>query len=277
MYRVIKTINNNAILAIDQSNRETIVMGKGIGFSAKKGMVLDSDSQNKVFIHKQEAEVLNFIDSIPIDIIELTNKIINKSQEHFNEKLNDSLLITLAEHISFAIERFKTKNCDDIRIYEVPYLYAYEYEIGKRVVEYINKSKNIHLPDSEASLIALHFVNARMNNGNVGETLRLTKLAYQIINVINYHFHIMVDTTSLSFSRFIIHLKLLIVRCKEYDSQKNIPNHSSLLGRIEQEFLKNYLCAQKIVKLIASEYQLEVPEDEIFYLAVHIERLLHAN
>lgn len=277
MYKVIKTINNNAVLAVDQSNRETIVVGKGIGFSSSKGTILNNDALNKVFIHKKEAEVLNFIDSIPVDIIELTNRIIYKSQKHFNEKLNDSLLITLAEHISFAIERFNNKCTDNIRIYEVHYLYANEYEVGKRVVDYINKIKNIELPESEASLIALHFVNARMNNGNVGETLRLTKLAYQIISVINYHFHLTVDTTSLSFSRFVIHLKLLIVRCKESQNLTNIPNHSSILNKIEQEFLKNYLCAKKIVKLISDEYRLTVPDDEIFYLAVHIERLLHVN
>jgi len=136
--------------------------------------------------------------------------------------------------------------------------------------------KGIELPKSEASLIALHFVNARLHNNSVGETLKLTKLAYQIASVISYHFHIKVETTSLNFSRFIIHLKLLIARCNELQEKPEKKEFKSVLAdALEKEFLKNYTCANKIVKLISDEYHLMVPDDEIFYLAIHIERLLH--
>lgn len=276
MYKIIKTINNNVVLTLDKTNRETIVIGKGIGFSARKGELLNFSSENKVFIHKKESEVLDFIDAIPVDIIELTNDIIQKSERFFDEKLSDSLIITLSEHIAFAIQRFKNNQCDNISIHEVPFLYLNEYDVGCKAVKYINKVRGIQLPESEASLIALHFVNARLHNKNVGETLKLTKLAYQIANVISYHFHINVETTSLDFSRFIIHLKLLITRCRELaDNPEKREFKSALVDVLEKEFLKNYTCAKKIVKLISDEYPLIIPSDEIFYLAIHIERLLH--
>jgi len=277
LYTVSKTINNNAVQVYDKTGREMIIVGKGIGFSARKGDILNDDADNRVFIHKKEAEILHFIDFIPVDIIELTNKIIQKSEHHLDEKLSDSLLIALAEHISFAIKRFEKGNSDDIHIHEVQFLYLNEYDIGKRAVEYINKIKNIQLPDSEASLIALHFVNARLNNKNVGETLKLTKLSYQIANLISYHFHITIDKSSLNFSRFIIHLKLLIVRCKELQLHGMNNKSSSLIDDLKKQFLTHHACAEKIVKLISHEYNLTVPDDEIFYLTVHIERLLQVD
>ncbi|WP_392564656.1 PRD domain-containing protein [Orbus wheelerorum] len=276
MYKIIKTINNNVVLALDKTDRETIVIGKGIGFSAKKGALLDFSPENQIFIHKKESEILDFIDAIPVDIMHLTSDIIQKSEHFFNEKLSDSLIITLSEHILFAIKRFENNKYESINIHEVPFLYLNEYEVGCKAVEYINKVKGIQLPQSEASLIALHFVNARLNNKSVGETLKLTKLAYQIANVISYHFHININTGSLNFSRFIIHLKLLVARCKAIVEKPKVRElKSPLVDVLEKEFLKNYTCAKKIVKLISDEYDLIVPEDEIFYLAIHIERLLH--
>lgn len=276
MYKIIKTINNNVVLATDKTNRETIIIGKGIGFSASKGSVLNFSSDNKIFIHKKGSEVLDFIDAIPNDIIELTHDIILKSERFFDEKLSDSLIITLSEHIAFAIKRFKNNLYDSINIHEVPFLYLNEYEVGCKAVRYISKIKGIQLPESEASLIALHFVNARLHNKSVGETLKLTKLAYQIANIISYHFHISIDTASLNFSRFIIHLKLLIARCNEL-KQKSVTTvfKSELAVVLEKDFIKNYTCAKKIVALISDEYQLSVPDDELFYLAIHIERLLY--
>ncbi|WP_392561636.1 PRD domain-containing protein [Orbus sturtevantii] len=277
MYKIIKIINNNVVLVLDKTNRETIVIGKGIGFSAPKGGVLHFSPGNQIFIHKKESEILDFIDAIPVEIIQLTSDIIQKSERFLNEKLSDSLIITLSEHILFAIKRFENSQYESINIHEVPFLYLNEYEVGCKAVEYINKVKNIQLPQSEASLIALHFVNARLNNSSVGETLKLTKLAYQIANIICYHFHIKVSTGSLNFSRFIIHLKLLIARCRALAEEPKIRElKSSLVDALEKEFLKNYTCAKKIVKLISDEYDLMVPDDEVFYLAIHIERLLHA-
>ena len=47
--KIVKAINNNVVCALDQDGQEILVMGKGIGFKAKEGQLLNKDLVEKVF------------------------------------------------------------------------------------------------------------------------------------------------------------------------------------------------------------------------------------
>ncbi|HCR4098510.1 TPA: PRD domain-containing protein, partial [Providencia rettgeri] len=87
--------------------------------------------------------------------------------------------------------------------------------------------------------------------------------------------HIQVNTESDIFSRFINHLKYLLIRCQA-NHDKSSQFNSILEELVEKELMKNFVCAKKIAELIQSEYNLPVSREEIIYLALHIERLLNA-
>ncbi|MEX6227023.1 PRD domain-containing protein [Providencia hangzhouensis] len=171
MYLIKKVINNNVIL-VDNKNRTSCIIGKGIGFNSKAGQNYHCNESDELFIKPQDHDIHNFLDNIPIDIIKLTIEVINKCKPILNADLSDSLVITLSEHITFAIERSKSREMN-VSLYEVPYLYHLEFIAGKVAVDYINEKFDVSLPASEASLIALHFVNAKLNNKSVGDTLSL--------------------------------------------------------------------------------------------------------
>ncbi|AVE42294.1 PRD domain-containing protein [Providencia stuartii] len=274
MYLIKKVINNNVILVDNEAQQEVVIIGKGIGFKSKAGQNYHCNENDELFIKPYDHDIHNFLDNIPIDIIKLTIEVINKCKPILNAELSDSLVITLSEHITFAIERSKSREMS-ISLYEVPYLYHLEFIAGKVAVDYINEKLDVSLPPSEASLIALHFVNAKLNNKSVGDTLRFTQIVYKIVNIVNYSFHIQVNTESDSFSRFINHLKYLLIRCQA-NRDKSSQFNSVLEELVEKELLKNFACAKKIAALIQSEYNLPVSREEIIYLALHIERLLNS-
>ncbi|MGV3346437.1 PRD domain-containing protein [Enterobacteriaceae bacterium LUAb1] len=275
MYLISKVINNNVILVLNSTNQELIILGKGIGFNSKPGQHYEPDSTNEIFVKPQHIDIYQIINSIPLDIIALTNDVINECKRVITEDLSDSLILTLSEHLMYAIERSK-KNEEGITLYEVPYLYKNEYDAGRIAVNYINNKYGHRLPASEASLIALYFVNAKINNKNVGDTLRLTQIMFKIVNVINYSFHVKIDTHSDNFARFTNHLRYFLIRCKKGTNTSHQVSRS-LSECVENELLKNYSCAKKIAKLMENEYQYHTHPDEIIYLALHIERLLNTK
>lgn len=85
-----------------------------------------------------------------------------KSQ--ISNKLNESLLITLADHISFAIQR-KEKGIEYRNPLRGPVMcyYPQEYQVGKVCLQMIEEKCKIRLNPDEATFIALHIVNAEFN------------------------------------------------------------------------------------------------------------------
>lgn len=48
--KVTKVINNSFICAYDINNKEVDVMGKGLGFRAKEGNIIDKKCIEKIFV-----------------------------------------------------------------------------------------------------------------------------------------------------------------------------------------------------------------------------------
>ena len=76
MYRVIKALNNNGILALDQENgREVIFLGNGVGFGKRTGQRVESFPQAKRYElaeGKQKTPALAIVNSIEPVYLEIT-------------------------------------------------------------------------------------------------------------------------------------------------------------------------------------------------------------
>ena len=98
-----KIINNNVISAVNDKNEEVVVMGRGIGFKAHAGDAIDETKIEKVFrienetISRQFQEIL---ENIPLEHMQLTEEIISKAKEVLKVKLNQSIYVTLTDHIN---------------------------------------------------------------------------------------------------------------------------------------------------------------------------------
>jgi len=59
--RVVKVLNNSLVLALDESGRETILMGKGIGYNKSIGYQFEEKEIEKVFVLKDREISKNII------------------------------------------------------------------------------------------------------------------------------------------------------------------------------------------------------------------------
>lgn len=110
MYRVIKVLNNNSILALSSpENNEVIILGKGIGFGKKISESIKNIENAKIYtLEKQSVpgEALKSAASVKPEFLEIANDIIIETEKAFG-KVDNAILLPLADHIAFAIERMK--------------------------------------------------------------------------------------------------------------------------------------------------------------------------
>lgn len=274
--RIAKVINNNVISIYQADGAELVVMGRGIAFKKKPGDKVDETRIQKVFALKNKQTSDNFkmlLREVPMELVEIVEEMISHARDSLGRKLNENIYVSLTDHINFAIERYhegiEIKNA---LMWEIKQLYKAEFGLGLRTIEEINKRMQIELPPDEAAFIALHIVNAEMNE-EVITTMNMTKFIQQIINIAKYHFKMEFDQESLSYFRFITHLKFFsqrVLNGTHYDK-----DYDHFYDMIKEKHPDAAACVEKIAMFVNKEYDHELTNEEKLYLTVHIERVVN--
>lgn len=274
--RIKKILNNNAIISENDQKDEIIITGKGIAFGKKAGDLIDSEKVEKTFIlkHNETSEKFKLLlEDIPVDYVSISYDIIEYAKNILNIQFNDFIYVTLTDHLNFAIKRHK-ENISYVNAlrWEIKKFYPKEYEVGLKALEFINDELGIKFSEDEAANIALHFVNARINTkSEIGETIQFVKVTQDILNIIKYAFGIELDESSLSYERFMTHLKFFFQRIK-----KNIQiddDNDFIYQEIRKKYTKAYECAEKIENYFFKTYKRKLSKEEKTYLAIHIQRI----
>ena len=276
--KIEKILNNNAVISI-KDNQEVIIIGRGIAFSKRVSDEVDEQKIDKIFTLENEdilKKLKTLIADMPIEYMELSEKIIAYAKTKLGKKLNDSIYIHLTDHIHFAIERYK-KNLPikNGLIWETKQLYKDEYEIGLEALNMICEQTGVILPEDEAGFLALHIVNAELNE-EMPVVQSMTKVMQEILTIVRYHFKIEFNENSLTFYRFITHLKFFaqrLVKGNHYNSSTD----DDLFMVIKQKYPEAYSCSQKIKKFIENSYTYVLTDEEMIYLTIHIERVVKNN
>lgn len=274
-----QAFNNNVALALDNSGNEIIVMGKGVGFNKKSYEEIDPKLVDKVYSldSPESNQLTSILNSIPADYIFLTNQIIRLGEDILQKKLSDAFIITLADHLNFALERHQ----DNLLIknplhWEVKNLYKDEYEIGMKALNLIKRFTNVSLPEYEATSIALHFVNAQHKSEEMKVTLQITEITNKILEIISYHYQMKIQEDTINYSRLLTHLRYFILRQLNHD-EKTLEEVTSLYNIIKERYQNAYTCVKKIEKYLNIEYKWHLSNDELAYLAIHIHRMTSRN
>lgn len=96
-------------------------------------------------------------------------------------------------------------------------------------------------------------------------------MTQDILNIIKYTFGIELDESSLSYERFMTHLKFFFQRIK-----KNIQiddDNDFIYQEIRKKYTKAYECAEKIENYFFKTYKRKLSKEEKTYLAIHIQRI----
>ena len=272
--KIDKIINNNIVSAIEADGKEVVIMGRGLGFGMKPGKEIPEGKIEKVFRLDSQNSTDKFkelLANLPLEHIQASTEIINYAKSVLNRRLNQSIYITLTDHINFAIERFKERMVfTNPLLNEIKTFYKEEYLVGEYAVALIERRIGIKLPVDEAGFIALHIVNAEYNTV-MRDTIDITNLIQIVVKIVKEYFSMDLDETSLNYQRFVTHLRFLAQRIigGEMLNSEN-PEFNQL---ISQMYPEEYACSLKLKDYIQVTYHHDVTEEETAYLAVHIKRI----
>ena len=251
-----RILNNNVIITLDKDEKECVVCGKGIAFKKKIGDEVDSKEVNKVFVLKDQGMNEKFkqlLLNIPLDHVKLADEIIHLAETKLGKRLNDSLIISLSDHIYTAISRYlEGISMKSAMIWDIKRFYEDEFEIGMNALD----------------------VNAEMDESNMEQIIDITRIMQEISNIVKYYFRVEFDINSVYYYRFITHLKFFAQRLvlgKTIDDESN----DGLLDVVKIKYHTSYKCVGKINDYIKGKYNYELSPEEQLYLTIHIERVIY--
>ena len=269
-----KVINNNIISAYEKSGAEVIVMGGGIGFKKKQGEVVPADQISKIFRIKSRTLTEQFkelLANMPLERVRISDEIISHAKDHLKLKLNQSIYVTLTDHINFAIERVSQGiEPQNALLWEIKRFYPQEFQLGIYALELIHDRLGILLPEDEAGFIALHFVNAEYGT-DIRDAVKFPDQMQAIVDIVERDLGILLDESSLHYERFMTHIKFLIQRIYRKELLSSEDRELSLL--MQRKYPREYQCSVKVAEYIMQATGSRLSEEEIMYLSVHIRRV----
>lgn len=273
--RVIRVYNNN-VVATRTDDKEAIVQGSGVGFGKKPGDLIDKAKIEKIFFIKDDqlSKFEELLDDVPIEYFQIAEMIAQKATRELNVSLDNQILIALADHIYFAVERYyKDANLSNFLNSEISYLYRKEYQIGLWALDRIEEMLKVRLPKDEAGLIALHIINSstKASTQDISDTLIFIR---GILDIIKEQFNITFDKENLDTTRLMTHLKFLANRVI-YHENENIVELDDMYDLLISKKSECKSCIEEIDNYVQGKFGYKLSKQEKVYLLVHLLRCLH--
>lgn len=273
---IIKQVfNNNIVSSLDERGKELLILGRGIGFNNRVGDVIDDSRVEKIFQLQNEAIYEKFKATLmetPIEIMQVTDDIVSLARRQLNKTISDGIYISLSDHIHFAIKRIKEGMITlNPLAWEVQHFYKAEYDVAKESLLLLRERLGIEFPKEEISSIALHFINAEIND-SMNDVAHLMQLLQEIMNIIKYHFNVEFDEENVNYFRFITHLKYFCQRVITHTAHDDAEQY--LYDVVRKNYPQTFSCITKIESFIRKNYGYDMTHAEQLYLTLHLERLL---
>jgi transcriptional antiterminator len=267
---LLKVFNNNIIL-VNSKEQEKILFEKGIGFGKKPGHIIEKGTiVEKIFTVEDEGNrqnLSNVIEKTDSEFFGICEEAILEISKRIKGKLNENIHIGLIDHLFYAVKRIK--NNETIKnpfLVEIETLYKEECMLAQIIIDKIDEKLNVRMPDDEMAFVALHLHSAITNVG-LSNTIRNSFLVNRIVEYVEQELLIKLDKKSLDYARFLTHIKFALQRILE-----NRPTTNVLKDMIKEGYKESYRISKELGLIIEEELKLKVTEDEITFLAIHIER-----
>jgi len=271
MFRVIKALNHNGVLAIDvDMNNEYILLGKGIGFGKKVNERMEASENTKIYLLQRESErgsTKEILNNIEPEILEIASEIIIEAEKKF-KKVDENILCPLADHIAFALKRINNnEQISNPLTQDIKALFSEEYEVAYKAKDIIKEVKGVDINEDEIGYIALH-IHSSLGNEKISQAMETAMLVRDCITSIEKNIGRTIDIDSLSYNRLMSHIKYMAAR-----TLKGETINLDMNDYIKERFPKSFEIAEDICKKLGSELKRELKEVEVGYLAMHIERV----
>lgn len=279
---VIKRINNNVVLVAEGGTR-MIVIGKGLGFKVHPGDMVDGRLVEQRYVLQKgdnEAYYVELLRETSPELLSLSRNVVALAEARLEAELPANLVFTLADHIGFTAERLRRGLAISHPLaWEIRQFYPAEHQAGLDALGLIERSLGIRVPEAEAAFLAMHFVNALGSLGGRFDAADLASAMVEVVSIVEAHYKRPVDQASISFSRFIAHLRYCLARRLTQEPADEDAANGELAAIVAQKYPEAHACARKIIAYLeqaqpASAEQTNVgSQNELLYLTLHVNRL----
>lgn len=272
MYRVIKVLNNNGVLVYhNETGREMILLGNGVGFGKKPTQQIENIPGAKVYTlvtRKKQQSVLKVVNGIQPEFIEVSGRIIEEAEQVFHE-INHEILLPMADHIALAAKRARENRqipnpfTPDIRV-----LFAREYAVALKGRDIIKDMMGYEISDDEVGFLTLH-IHAGLSDDQVSVALDTTRIINEGISMIEEAFHQKFRQDSLAYTRLMSHLYYMVARTRKGESTKVDFNDF-----IFTNYPETGKVAEDVCSFMSRLLKKPVAREEVGFLAIHIQRVI---
>ena len=246
--RIVRKINNSAAVAQDSRGKELIVIGKGIGFPAVPYELTDMSRIDRTF-YDIDPRYFEMISTLPQEILLASADITEDAQVVLNTTLNSNLPLTLAD--------------------------PNEFDLGVKALDILKEYTGVSLPDSEAVSIAMHLINAEIENSEIHSLVKALEIQEGVESIVEREMNLKLDKDSYSYYRFTMHIRYLIQRLMSGTQSET--GSGSMVKMLANDYPKTYICAKKIAAFLQKQENWCCNDEELLYLMLHINRVCQKN
>ena len=264
-----KILNNNVVIS-EENQEEVILMGRGLAFGRKVGQESPDELIEKKYVLSENRRQL--LMELPVEVMEMSDKIISFAREKLQKKLKDSAFLAMADHIHGVLLRLE----DDIYLknflmWDIKRFFPIEFEVGQYAKQLLSAYVNKELPDDEAAFIALTLVNAELENGD-GTARDLTMMMEEIMTIVKYSLEISLDEEDIYLERFMTHLKFFCERVLTNSGNRDLEDNE-MFDLLKCKYPLVYETTRKIAEFLKQTRNYQTSEDEQLYLTIHLSRM----
>lgn len=277
--RIHRAVNNNIVIVLDENGQERILMGKGIGYRRHSGNEFDESLVDKEFrlaASEQTERLADLVSDISPEVVDAAAEIMAEASENLKKELNGGAVISLSDHIHTAVQRSRggifVKN---VLLWETKRFYQEEFRVGLKALDVIEEKTGVRLPEDEAGFIALHIVNAQMEE-SAGDLYGLTKVMQEIMSIIKYSCKKPLDEESFHYCRFVTHLKFFVQRMLTHTTYRG-DDSGELLAVVKKQYPQAYQCTDRVGQFTERCHSYPLSDEERLYLTIHIARILEKS
>ncbi|MBP3961489.1 PRD domain-containing protein [Paenibacillus lignilyticus] len=269
-----RIVGNNVLLTIDPaSSLEYVLFGKGIGFAFKGLEHIDAEDPRiekryRLDDKDQARQYHTLLEELDPAVIQISEQIIDDVQKRRGSPVDPKVYFALPSHIQFAV--YRLRNGMDITnpfLYETKMCYPQDYDIATRAAEMISNRFDVVIPEDEIGFLTFH-IHSASGAVSAGQLVRLTEVMHAIVERIESWRGHPVSRESGDYVRLITHLRYALERIIQHKVVDN-----PFVKELWDQFPEELKLARQVAQMIHDGLGVEVPQDEIGYLMMHLYRL----
>ncbi|MBM7824726.1 beta-glucoside operon transcriptional antiterminator [Arcanobacterium pluranimalium] len=185
------------------------------------------------------------------------------------------LFMALLDHLAAAVRRAEQGITVDFALkWEVMALFPSEAGLGKEAQRLAETELGVRFQEDEWVAFALHYVNFRWANGNLLKTVAMTSVIKDVFALLEEKWDVKIDQESVNASRFVTHLRYLIVRTVRHS---RTPHGVDVYDAVQRSTPGAATTAQQVAELIGKALGDELSREEVGYLGLHLARLYESE